>query len=297
MRLMVNATSYGEPAGGAAIRSRELCGALPDTYELLYLLAEDTPAWVVPPRAASLRLPVRASQPLRRWRRLRIPEEGDALLTDHYPAATVPTFITLHDRGGGALRRRTIRRHLQRAAGVVAVSATVRDAWGVDAEIVPNGVHPVPARTPREHLLLCDPGLAHKGAETARATARALGRPLREVGRGVRWLDRGEMASELAQAAVVLCPSRDEGFGMVALEAMAAGRPVVVSDLPAHREVCGDAVFYAAPGDRRAWEAATVHALEFAHKTMPLAIERAARFSWAAAAATLDAFIRRQLRS
>ena len=84
---------------------------------------------------------------------------------------------------------------------------------------------------------------------------------------------------------------------MVALEAMAAGRPVVVYHLPAPREVCGDAVFYAAPGDRRAWEAATVHALEFAHKTMPLAIERAARFSWAAAAATLDAFIRRQLRS
>ena len=288
---MVNATSYGEPAGGAAIRARELYGALAGRYELLYLLAEDTPAWVVPPGAASLRLPVRASEPLRRWRRLRIPEEGDVLVTDHYPAATVPTIITLHDGGGSGLRRRMIRRHLARAAGVVAVSRTVRDAWGIDAEVVPNGVHPMPEMEPLDHLLMCDPGLAHKGAETARRTARALGRPLREVGRGVRWLDRSEMARELAQAAGVLCPSREEGFGMVALEAMAAGRPVVVSDLPAHREVCGDAVFYAAPGDARAWEAATALALEFA--SVPRARERAARFTWAAAAAGLDRFIRR----
>lgn len=40
-----------------------------------------------------------------------------------------------------------------------------------------------------------------------------------------------------------------EGFGLPPLEAMALGCPVLVSDIPAHREVCGDAVLYADPCD------------------------------------------------
>lgn len=40
-----------------------------------------------------------------------------------------------------------------------------------------------------------------------------------------------------------------EGFGLPPLEAMALGCPVLVSDIPAHREVCGDAVLYADPYD------------------------------------------------
>jgi glycosyltransferase involved in cell wall biosynthesis len=120
---------------------------------------------------------------------------------------------------------------------------------------------------------------------------------LREIGRGVRWLDREEMARELSGAAVVLCPSREEGFGLVALEAMAAGRPVVVSDIPAHREVCGDAVFYAAPGDERAWAAATGLALQVAHRPREAARQRAARFTWRAAAQQLDRVITRRASS
>ncbi len=41
----------------------------------------------------------------------------------------------------------------------------------------------------------------------------------------------------LAAAAVVVMPSRFETFGLVAIEAMACGTPVVASDLPALREV------------------------------------------------------------
>lgn len=40
-----------------------------------------------------------------------------------------------------------------------------------------------------------------------------------------------------------------EGFGLPPLEAMNAGCPLLLSDIPAHREVCGDAALYVNPYD------------------------------------------------
>jgi hypothetical protein len=261
-------------------------------HELLFLLAADTPESIVPPGAERRRLPVRAAAPLRRWLALRLPAEGDVLLTDHYPAGSIPTVITLHDDGGPWWRRRLIARHLRRAAAVVAVSEAVRAAWGVDAAVIGNGVAVprdlvVPAG---EHLLVCDPGLAHKGADVARAAARAVGRELRAVGRGVRWLPQAELFKELAGAAAVLCPSRREGFGMVPLEAMALGRPVVVADLPAYREVLGPHAFYAAPGG---WEAAVRRALDCDAALLDAARAHARTFTWGRSARELEGILER----
>ena len=49
----------------------------------------------------------------------------------------------------------------------------------------------------------------------------------------------------MAAADVFAFPSTKEGFGLAAMEALAAGVPVVVRDLPVLREVFGDAVRYA----------------------------------------------------
>ncbi|MBP2366241.1 glycosyltransferase family 4 protein [Pseudonocardia parietis] len=50
-------------------------------------------------------------------------------------------------------------------------------------------------------------------------------------------------------ATALVSASRDEGFGLPVLEAMARGCPVVVSGIPAFREVAGDAGLFADPDD------------------------------------------------
>lgn len=56
----------------------------------------------------------------------------------------------------------------------------------------------------------------------------------------------------LAAFDVAVFPSRWEGFGLVAAEAMAAGVPVVASDIPAFREVIGDVGLLVPPEDPQA---------------------------------------------
>ena len=53
----------------------------------------------------------------------------------------------------------------------------------------------------------------------------------------------------LARADIAVIPSRWEGFGLVAVEAMASGVPVIASDIPALREVVGDAALLVPPSD------------------------------------------------
>jgi glycosyltransferase involved in cell wall biosynthesis len=48
-------------------------------------------------------------------------------------------------------------------------------------------------------------------------------------------------------------PSLTEGFGRPALEAMAVGRPVILSDIPVHKENFGEAAIFVTPGDPRTW--------------------------------------------
>jgi glycosyltransferase involved in cell wall biosynthesis len=106
-----------------------------------------------------------------------------------------------------------------------------------------------------------------------------LGGALRELGR----VYEPELQALYTGASVFAFPSWHEGFGLPVLEAMVAGAPVVASDIPALREVAGDAAIFVPPGRPEAWAEALSRVLGSASLRAELTAagrSRAARFSW-----------------
>ncbi len=90
-----------------------------------------------------------------------------------------------------------------------------------------------------------------------------------------------------AGAACLVLPSFYEGFGLPLVEAMAAGTPAVASDIPALREVGGEAALYADPRDPASFAHAIARVLDEREATrarVAIGRERARRFTWAACA-------------
>jgi glycosyltransferase involved in cell wall biosynthesis len=75
-------------------------------------------------------------------------------------------------------------------------------------------------------------------------------------------VDDTELRALIRRAAVFVVPSLVEGFGLPVLEAMALGTPVVVSDVPALREVAGDAALAFDPREPASLAAALTNVLD-----------------------------------
>jgi hypothetical protein len=122
------------------------------------------------------------------------------------------------------------------------------------------------------------PWQGHAGAREE-ITARQLGGQILTLEN----LASGQLRHLYQRAEAVVIPSKFEGFCMPALEAAACGAPVVCAELPAVRELLGDAALYFPPDDLPALQAALVRLrseLGLRDRLISAARTRAASFTW-----------------
>jgi glycosyltransferase involved in cell wall biosynthesis len=243
----------------------------------------------------------------------------------------MPGALTGYERLWSRLARP--RELARRAARVMAVSSQTREEaigrWGLRPElvvVVPPGVwRPPPAAPaaveqvrrrlslPERYLLFVGALEPRKGLEVLTrayrdARARGLPSPLVLVGDGpLRGRLRGgdmvlagrvsdrELGALYAGARATVLPSMLEGFGFTPLESLAAGTPVIASDLPPLRETLADGALWVPPGD----EAALADALlavdrdaDPRRRLLAAGRPAAERFSWERAAEKAYAVLR-----
>jgi glycosyltransferase involved in cell wall biosynthesis len=222
------------------------------------------------------------------------------------------------DRGFRLYAHATHRLAARSAAAVLCVSestaADVEELWRVPVGrivVAPHGPGqelPSPRRE-RAHFLYVGDGEPRKNLPTLvdayRRYRELVSEPLPLVLAGAAFAEgpgfgveprpsRGRLAELYASAVALIQPSLYEGFGLTALEAMSAGVSVIASDIPALREVCGEAARYAAPRDPGAFASAMAEIAADARLRQELTargLTRAAEFSWERCArAHVDAY-------
>ena len=98
-------------------------------------------------------------------------------------------------------------------------------------------------RIPHDLVIVGKDGGFRTGDPAVLEKARAMGKRVVLTGE----VDGSRLQRYVAHAEMLVLPSLYEGFGLPALEAMACGCPVLVSDISVLREVCGEAALYCNP--------------------------------------------------
>lgn len=129
--------------------------------------------------------------------------------------------------------------------------------------------------------------VGHAGVEDERLTALAA-----SVGVGDRLhratdADDAALAGWYRDAAAVVVPSMEEGFGLPVIEAQAAGVPVVASDIEVFREVSGGHATLVPVGDHEALAGAVAESVAggpSVRQRVEQGVANAQRFTWQACA-------------
>ncbi len=107
--------------------------------------------------------------------------------------------------------------------------------------------------------------------------------PARNKVRWLRMVGDGELSTLLNGSDMLLWPSRNEGFGLPPLEAMANGTPVITSDCTSLPEICGDAAILHDPADEDAFFESCCRLIEdpeACHALIEKGLEHASHFTW-----------------
>lgn len=222
----------------------------------------------------------------------------------------------------------------QRARALITVSEFSRKELAAHLGLVPerlqvisNGVDAafhVPASTevddfrarrgvPPRYFAAIGSTKPHKNLKVLLSVAQGLSEPLVLLaGRGARRalgfseqvielspLPDADLVCFLGGATAVLVPSRYEGFGLPALEAMACGAPVIAANAGAHPEVIANAGLLVSADNPLAWREAALKVGRVSSLRADLSRrgrDRAARFSWDDCAKQTLAVYRRALR-
>lgn len=267
--IVINARAAARPElGGVERWARELVARLPSLGD--YEVATPPPAFTHGAGHAweQVVLPARA-----RGRRLLCPANLAPLA---HPDATVVIHDAAALRNPGwyspryaAWQRRILPAVARRARHVVTVSefskAEITELLGIPpgkVTVIPGGVgEAFRPDAPRPQLDLRRPYVLAVASATARKNLAALapltdeievvvaggGRPQFAAEAGLERLrrlghvDEADLPGLYAGAEVVVVPSRHEGFGLIALEAMASGTPVVAARAGALPDTVADA--------------------------------------------------------
>ena len=229
------------------------------------------------------------------------------------PWTSCPTVVTLHDviRTRYPPRNPAARlyvavmtpRALHKSRRVLTVSEAAKRAiletFDCDPEkivVTPNGVDEIffadGPRAEGRYFLYVGNDKPHKNVERLVEAARRLGDPATRLllvgGDFERYRDvegviapgfvTGDELAALYRGAIALVtPSLEEGFGLPVVEAMAAGTPVIASDIPALVEVTGGEAFYIDPRSTQAMANAMQNVTR---EHVERARARAAQFTW-----------------